>query len=171
MNYVEVFWNNIASLVLIPTVIFIVLKLKNVQIDSLREENNVLKEQVKLLGLFRISEVEKEFEAMEKFYERRKREAEEAKKKLFKMTKELENVKSLNKRDAGLIVELFKKAVSYMGFAPTPMGRDYISQILYMMDGPIGELWREYADGGELWQKMKEYERKQKERGKSSSST
>lgn len=164
MNYIQIFWNNIASLALVPTVILIVLKLKNTQIDSLKEQVHVLEKQTELLGLFRISEIRKEFEAMKKFYEEKKKEAEEAKKKLFKMTKELENVKSLNKRDAGLVVELFKKAVSYMGFAPTPMGRDYISQILYMMDGPIGELWREYADGGGLWQKMKEYERKQKER-------
>ena len=108
---------------------------------------------------------------MKKFYEEKKKEVEGAKKKLVKMSKELENVKSLDKRDARLIVELFKDAVSYMGFAPIPMGKDYIAQILYMMDGPIGEHWREYADGGELWRKMKEYERKQKERGKSSSST
>ncbi len=171
MNYAEIFWNNIVSLALIPTVIIIVLKLKNVQIDSLREQNNVLKEQARVLGLFRISGIEEEFKSLRNFYEKKDKEAEEAKRELIKTVKELESQKSLSERQARLIVELFKKAISYMGFAPSPMGKDYVSQVLYMMDGPLGELWREYADEGRLWRKMKEYERKQKERGKSSSST
>ena len=171
MNVLEVVLNNIASLVLIPIVIAIVLKLKNAQIDSLKEQNKTLREENNMLGLFSFSKVRKEFEALRKFYEEKDKEAEEAKRKLIKTVRELGNQKSLSERQARLIVELFKKAISYMGFAPSPMGKDYIPQVLYMMDGPIGELWREYADGGKLWRKMKEYERKQKERGKSSSST
>lgn len=67
MNVLEVFWNNIASLALIPPVIIIVLKLKKAQIDALREQINVLEKQAKVLGLFRISEVEKDFKALNTF--------------------------------------------------------------------------------------------------------
>ena len=171
MNALEIFSSNIGSLAVISTVIIIVLKLKNAQIDSLKEQNKTLREENNMLGLFRISEVRKDFEALRKFYEEKDKETEEAKREMIKTVRKLENQKSLSERQARLIVELFKKAMSYMGFAPSPMGKDYVSQVLYMEDGPIGELWREYVDGGKLWRKMKEYERKQKERGKSSSST
>ena len=171
MNILEVFWNNIASLALIPPVIIIVLKLKKAQIDALREQINVLEKQAKVLGLFRISEVEKDFKALKNFYEEQKRKADRAKNELDNTIKELENVKSLSKKEAGLIVELFKKAMIYAGFAPSPMGKNYISQILYMMDGPIGELWREYMDRGKLWREMKEYERKRKKEKESGNLT
>jgi len=172
MNVSEVLLNNVASLALIPVVIIIVLKLKNTQIDSLKEQNGALREQIsvlekqaKVLGLFRISEVEKEFEAMKKFYERRKKGADRAKKELDKLTKKLEEVKSLSEADAKGLVELFKRALTIMDVVPgvvlgshAIMTKGYISTYLYGMKGPIGDLWREYIDEGQrkMWQEFKE---------------
>lgn len=172
MNYIEIFWNNIASLALIPIVIAIVLKLKNTQIDSLREQNdslreqnNILKEQAKLLGLFRVSEVEKEFKALSKFYEKKTREADKARDEWDKTVKELEKVKSLSKAQAEEIVSLFRKALQYMNLVSMSRGitgQGYISSSLWTMKGPIGDLWRQHIEEEQLRWKKAEKEKKQK---------
>lgn len=170
MNVLEV-GGDIGSLALIPIVIAIVVKLKNAQIDSLKEQNNILKEQVEMLELFKVSGVREQFEALKKFHEEKTKEAKEANKQLVKITKELGKLKSLSKEQVREIVALFQIAMKYISLLPSPMAQDLISQPLYMMEGPIGELWREYKDGGKLWREIKEYERKRKKERESGSST
>lgn len=165
MNYAEVLLNNIASLALIPIVIAIVLKLKNAEIGYLKQQNETLREETKMLGLFRVSEVEKEFKALKEFYETQRKEAGRAKHELDKAAKELENVRAMTKKEAELIVRLFKRAIHYAAVSPGGMPSTKVFSIaepLYMMEGPIGELWREHWDGGKLWRAIKEYKRKKK---------
>jgi len=183
MNVLQV-GGNIGSLALIPIVITLLLKLKNAEIDSLKEQNNVLKEQVEMLELFKVSGIREQFEALKKFYEEKTKEAEETRRQVAKITKELGNVKSLSKKDGELIIELFQKTFNLMDFMMEEgtaagrglSGKQLIWHDLYFMEGPIGELWRQQSkDGGrfyretmEEWRKMRE-EPKRKE-GKADSS-
>lgn len=148
MDVLEVF-GNISSLALIPIVIGLILQSKSAQIAY-------LKEQVKLLELFRPSEIEKDIEALKRLHEKRKKELES---ELDEITKEVENLKSLSHQDAKAIVELFKRAMRYMDLVPmsrATMGKGYISTFLYGMKGPIGDSWRKYLDEGKRQTKEEE---------------
>jgi len=172
MTVSRILLNNIASLALIPIVITIVLTLKNAQIDSLKEQNNVLKEQVEVLELFKVSGTREEFEALKKFYEEKVKEAKEARRQVAKITKELGNMKSLSKKDGRLIVDLFKATFKLMDFMMEEgtaagrglSGRGLIWHDLYFMEGPIGELWRQQSkDGGKFYRETMEEWRKDRE--------
>jgi len=156
MNGTEIFWNNIASLALIPIVIGIVRYLKNAQIETLKEE-------VELLKMLRVSEVEEDFKALKRFYKETKKKEAGLKETLTKMAKKLSDKGSLSKEQMVDIVRLFQQAIGYLGLIPHNKGyfmMGDISSTLYHMEGPIGDLWRDYVDREkrETLRKLKERE-------------
>lgn len=163
MYYAEIFWNNIASLVLIPIVVTIVLKLKNAQIDSLREQNNILKEQAKLLGLFRVSEVDKDFKVVKNRLEEKNKKMDELEKELAEAGEKIRDKETLSREQVVEIVRLFEVAINYLGLIPHNAGQSAMGEIsttLYVMEGPIGVLWKELVDKRkqEALRKIKERE-------------
>jgi len=129
MNGVEIFWNNIASFFLNVLLVIISYPLSK---------------------------------AGKNLYQ-------EAKKKVDKLSKErnkaaakkLRDKETLTKEQVAEIVRLFQVAINYLGLIPHKIGQSAsgeISSTLYMMKGPVGDLWREIVDKQkqEVLQKVKE---------------
>jgi len=110
MNYAEVILNNISALALIPIVLVIVLKFKAAQIDSLKEQNNTLRSQIeslnnqiKSLERFRVSEMEKDYDAAIKVAKRKGQEVLKIKKELEKLKTKIKQRKEFKENEWELL--------------------------------------------------------------------
>lgn len=116
MNYLQ-----IVDLALISIVIVIVVKLKGAQIASLKEQNitlgsqiEFLNSQIKSLGRFRVSEVEKDYDAAIKFAKRKEQEFLKTKKELEKLKTKIKQRKELKENEwefLGSVVESTEKCL------------------------------------------------------------
>jgi len=118
----DYFLNNIASLALIPLVVAMVLKLKGAQIDSLKQQNETLKSHVSYLDKLRPSEIEKDYEAVKKFADKKTKELQNANEELGKLRTKIEQKEQLNKKDIDFVssvVGLTQEGLSYYASGPT----------------------------------------------------
>lgn len=99
----EYFWNNIASLAVIPIVLGLVLKLKGVQIDSLKQENKTLESHVSYLERSMPSGMEKEYEALKKFSNRTIEKLQNANEKIDKLKIKIERKEQLDEKDIDFV--------------------------------------------------------------------
>ncbi len=115
MDYAEIILNNIATIALIPIVLAIVFKLKGAQIDSLKEQNNVLRSQmeslnnqIKSLKKYRISEMEKDYDTAIKFAKRKGQEFIKTKKELEKLKAKVKQKKELKENEWKWLYSFFE---------------------------------------------------------------